>query len=139
MTPKSYALAWMVYLSSGISLYIVGWFLTSKLRSLMLRRLLRVSAAVVLFTPYFSAPEQNWLAPAILVTIFEAIFGDIHFALHAGAPLLVIWIALAATSLVVTQYQLRYPATIVDNSTEHNSTEHNNTEQNNTGHNNEAT
>ena len=90
MTEQSYHTAWMVYLLSAAGLFVVFWLLTGQLHALQLRRLLRVGLAILLFTPYYSMPPQDWLAPAILVTLFETVFGDYHVGLKAAVPLLVL-------------------------------------------------
>jgi len=92
MTTSSYLIAWAIYLLAASGICFIAWQLSSHWRT-DVKYVSRISLVVLLFTPYFSDPEQNKLAPAILITLFELIFGDAHAGLKSGTPLILLLIA----------------------------------------------
>lgn len=96
MTIQSYHIAWIVYLLSATGLTLIFWQLAKLYLPVPLRKVLLISLIVILYTPYFSEPTQDWLAPAILVALFETVFGDYHIGLKAAVPL----VTLLATVII---------------------------------------
>ena len=86
MTTNSYAIAWIIYLLAAGGISLIFWHMTRRWPSLV-RQLLSAILVVLLFTPYYSDLEQNKFAPAILVSLFEFIFGNSEMGLKAATPL----------------------------------------------------
>jgi hypothetical protein len=86
MTTSSYFIAWIIYLLAASGVCLIAWKLSAHWR-ITLSYVSRAALLVLLFTPYFSDPAQNKLAPAILITLFEFVFGDSQMALESGTPL----------------------------------------------------
>lgn len=99
MTTSSYFIAWIIYLLAVSGIGVVAWNLSRTWR-LELKLISRTALLVLLLTPYFSDPAQNKLAPAILICLFEFVFGDIEVALKAGMPLTVLLVLSSALALV---------------------------------------
>lgn len=106
MTPQSYHIAWTIYLVAAVIFCLLAWQLSMLIPSARMRRILQLGTIVILFTPYFTLPDQDWLSPAILVTLFEIVFGDYHVGLKAAVPLLVLLgtvVAIAVLTVPNTQ------------------------------------
>ncbi len=106
MTTTSYLIAWSIYLLAAASLVAVFLKLSQQWHP-KLRAMSRVIVAVLLFTPYFSDPQQYKLAPAFLISFFELIFGDPQIALGAATPLILLLLIGIASSLVYCLIQQR--------------------------------
>ncbi len=88
LTHEEYLMAWGVYLLAANGLFFAFWQVTHALPWLFLKRVMRVSMMVVLFMPWFSYSEQDYLAPAYLIAAFEALAQGSEFWVRAGVPLL---------------------------------------------------
>lgn len=88
LTHEEYLMAWGVYLLAASGLFFAFWQMTRSLPWLFLKRVIRVSVMVVLFMPWFSYSEQDYLAPAYLITAFEALAQGSELWVRAGVPLL---------------------------------------------------
>ena len=64
-----------------------------------LRRVMRVSVAVMLFMPWFSYDGQDYLAPAFLIAAFETLVQGSELWARAGMPLVVV--LLTAMSMTI--------------------------------------
>jgi len=104
MTTTTYIIAWVIYLSAAAVISIISWKLSESLRQ-DLKAIFRVSFLVMLFTPYFSDPQQYKFAPASLILFFELIFGDKNIALHAAIPLAILLLTGIACSLIIQLMQ----------------------------------
>ena len=80
-----YVVAWLSYLGGFLLLFAVLWYLTRNLPWASLRYGLRLMLAVLLLTPWYSAPQSEYMSPAWLMAIFEGIFESNYQ--RAGAPL----------------------------------------------------
>lgn len=88
LTHEEYLTAWGVYILAASGLFSAFWQMTRTLPWLFLKRVMRVSVMVVLFMPWFSYSEQDYLAPAYLITAFEALALGSELWVRAGVPLL---------------------------------------------------
>lgn len=93
MTNMSYLIAWFIYLAAATGICVTWWKLSNNWRVVFVTQLTRYLLVVLLFTPYFSDPSQNKLAPAWLVGMFELVFGDKTIAGKALMPLILLAIA----------------------------------------------
>ncbi|HJN52477.1 MAG: hypothetical protein QGI68_03360 [Pseudomonadales bacterium] len=83
-----YLIAWMVYLLAGAGCCLVWWRLTRGLTSKSLRDLLRGVAVVLIFTPWFAGDSDEFLAPAIVVLLFDLLLAGVKNGLQGGLILL---------------------------------------------------
>lgn len=93
MTTTSYLIAWCIYLAATWGICRIGWKLSAGWNNALIVNLTRYLVVVLLLTPYFSDPTQNKLAPALLIILFEGVFGDTTIAAKAFVPLLLLMIA----------------------------------------------
>lgn len=85
----NYLLAWGLYLFSAVGICFVFWRCTRGIGFAGLRRFLRATLVVVLFTPVVVNADKDWMAPAFLVGIYEYILGNIELAQKAGVAMLI--------------------------------------------------
>jgi hypothetical protein len=88
MSTQEYLLSWGMYLLGSLGLMVVWWRITAPVRIQMIRNMLRVSALVVLLMPYPVVGQEEFLAPALMMTFLEGLFYEEHGFGHAGMPLL---------------------------------------------------
>ena len=82
--------------------------MTSGLGLVALRRALRVSMAVLLFMPWYSYADQDYLAPAFLIAAFEALVRGSELWTRAGIPLLASMLsAIIASALISIAFRRR--------------------------------
>jgi hypothetical protein len=92
---QEYGMAWLVYFLSVIGLLIVTWRLFRSIPWPYFRGIILCTVAALLLTPVLS--EQNYWAPAWLVTILELLFGgieDLTGIMPVIKIVLVIWLVL---------------------------------------------
>lgn len=93
MTTTSYLIAWCIYLAAAWGVCAIVWKLSAGWNNILLTHLARYLLVVLVLTPYFSDPAQNKLAPALLIILFEGVFGDTTIAGKALVPLLLLMVA----------------------------------------------
>ena len=71
MTNEEYIIAWACYLFGSVLLYRAYCYFTSWIPWFELRYLLRLPLAAILFVPTFADLNQFYLAPAIVVALFD--------------------------------------------------------------------
>ena len=110
MTATNYLFAWAIYVISALGLCMILFqFLNQYFTQLRLRYL--APLFVILLTPYFSAPGQPYLAPAIWIALFETAFGESSQALKALIPIGAIFGLMLGASIYSRKYQPKAPAT----------------------------
>ena len=76
LTSDSYMLAMVTYLLAGlVAILLMGRFWFKRLPPMLSRSLLGITAGLLL-TPAYPEPESTTLAPALIVGIFNTLFGD---------------------------------------------------------------
>ncbi len=102
MNSADYTTAWFVYLVCALGCCWVWWLLTAGISSRTTKMILRLVPIAMLVTPYFSDPQQDYLAPALLVVVFEGLFGNPEFAFQASIPILVMMAGAIIAALIIT-------------------------------------
>ncbi len=88
-TPEEYQGAWMMYLG-GVALMFACWFyLTHFLPWKEVRQLARIFVVVLFLTPWYTDVGSDYFAPAIVVSIVEALTQGIDAFWRAGTPLVI--------------------------------------------------
>lgn len=103
MTENSYHIAWLIYILACTGFCFVFWQLLKSRLPLHQYSFITLTL-ILLLTPYFSDPAQSRLAPALLTTLFEGIFGDQQLAIKAMIPIAALFIPAA---LVITLLEWR--------------------------------
>lgn len=71
MSNEEYVIAWTCYLFGAVLLYMACCYFTRWIPWFEVRYLLRLPLAAILFVPAYADPEQFFLAPAIVVSLFD--------------------------------------------------------------------
>ena len=83
----NYRYAWVVYiLASSVGLYCL-WRLQSKFPAI-LKHLICIIVAAILYTPAISDPSQEWLAPAVVTAVLDAVSNGPDYAMRAAQNIL---------------------------------------------------
>ena len=85
----NYLFAWGFYLLSAVGVCFFFWRSTKWIGFIGLRRFLRASVVVILYTPIVISQEQSWMAPAFVVGIYEYTLGNMELAQKAGFYMLI--------------------------------------------------
>jgi hypothetical protein len=108
LTAEDYATSWIMYLIGAAGLLVVWWFITRKIPIKLLRDLLRLSAAILLLVPFPVLNQEQFWAPALGMSLLEAVFGQSQGFSRAGIPVLIIWVFVIAFYLLVDTLWQRY-------------------------------
>ena len=68
-----YLMGWTVYITGGALCFIIFYRFTGVLRFKPLANTLRAILIAVMFTPWYISPEENLLAPAIIVMALDLV------------------------------------------------------------------
>jgi hypothetical protein len=99
----NYWLFWGFYLGAGSLFYVVFWKLTRFPRAIWTSFNLRAIAAALIFTPWYSNPEDGFMAPALMVATLDAITLGSDAAVRSFVPL-----ALALISALIVAAMLLF-------------------------------
>jgi len=85
-----YLTGWAIYLIAGATCYLLFYRFTGLIRFKPLANMLRAIMLALIFTPWYVAADQNYMAPAVLVIILDVItLGGTAFV-RALVPLLMV-------------------------------------------------
>ncbi|MDT8428561.1 MAG: hypothetical protein RQ757_07315 [Pseudomonadales bacterium] len=68
-----YLTAWGIYLAAGLVCYLLFYRLTSFISYKPLANSLRAILLALMFTPWYVAPDQDLMAPALMVMLLDLI------------------------------------------------------------------
>ena len=84
----AYLIGWAVYLTAACVCYLLFHRATGLIRFRPLANALRGITLALVFTPWYVAPDQNLLAPAVLVILLDLITQGGTAFVRAFVPLL---------------------------------------------------
>lgn len=93
LTQQNYLLAWFIYVFAAAGLLYVVWVWLKMLSSSDWRRFFFMVIAVLVLMPWYVSDGQDYLAPALLVALLDAITEGPQQVARAGVPLLISLIA----------------------------------------------
>lgn len=98
MIDDYYGFAWACYLAASLGLLIVFWLMTRSLWS-NVANVLRIILAAILLTPWTASMDESnsYLAPALMVSLFEGLNDGLDYALRGAYPI----VAVTLLALVV--------------------------------------
>jgi hypothetical protein len=99
-TTEDYLYGWLLYIAAGLVFFACWWYLTAKIKTIEIRAVLRTGAAVTMFVPWYTSPDMDYLAPAVLMAAMEGIFDGNGAFWRAGTPLLIALAVGIAGSLI---------------------------------------
>ncbi|MGI9274360.1 MAG: hypothetical protein ACR2PT_05825 [Endozoicomonas sp.] len=83
MTSTQYIMGWAVYLSAATGCLLALWLITGRLGP-RFRRVLRLTAAVLLYVPWWTSPDLDLLSPALLTMLFDGLSDGLEGMSRAG-------------------------------------------------------
>ena len=103
-----YLIAWLLYLLAGVGCCLVWWRMTRGLVHMGLRDLLRGFVVVLIFTPWYAGESQEFLAPAVVVLLFDLFLEGARSGMTGGVVLLSMMFVLLLF-LTIRQFQRKRP------------------------------
>ncbi|MCK5894344.1 MAG: hypothetical protein KAG53_08055 [Endozoicomonadaceae bacterium] len=109
MTTFQYAIAWIAYLVGALGCLAVWWRMTRSFGQGLPRRSLRMIATCVILAPAISNPGMEYLGPALLVCLFDALSQGSVEAMHRTAPIILISLLVAMLLAVLGGLFIKTP------------------------------
>jgi len=108
MDTQDYMIAWLIYALAGAAFSVLSWRF---LRSLLWREmayLLQSLLMAVIFTPWYVLPEEDILAPAVIVFLLDLVTIDVTTSIRSLIPLVMaMLLAIAVTVVLSLLYRIR--------------------------------
>lgn len=105
-----YYFLWLCYGMAAGGLIYLWWRLVRKVKIRFVRDLLLGSLAIILLFPWFAAPGESALAPALIIILHESIFSDEAGFWRGSVPVLITYLLfillLALCYWIVGRYRL---------------------------------
>lgn len=109
-SPEEYMKAWLMYLAGVVLMMACWWYLTHFFRWRELKHLSRLIVAVILVMPWYTDAAGDYLAPAAIIALVDALTINAEAFWRAGTPLLLAIIAAVVLSLSWTIWRWRRAA-----------------------------
>ena len=87
MDSSDYTMAWLVYGMAGVIVTLLCWLVLRHIRPRELGVLLLLWLLALLYTPWYVLPDQDLLAPALIIFLMDALTIDMETAIRALIPL----------------------------------------------------
>ncbi len=84
----NYWLFWSLYLVAACVFFGLFWKLTKFQKAIWSSYSLRAAAAALIFTPWYSSPQDSFMAPALMVATLDAITLGVDEAFRSFVPLI---------------------------------------------------
>ena len=97
----NYWLFWRLYLGAAAFFTAIFWRITRFERAIWASYNLRGVAIAIIFTPWYSNPQESVMAPALMVAALDAITGGFDAAFRSFVPLtLAVLVALITAGIL---------------------------------------
>jgi len=70
---SDYLIGWGIYIVAGIICYMIFYRFTGLIKYKLLANCLRALLFAVIFTPWYIAPDQDLMAPALMVIVLDMV------------------------------------------------------------------
>ncbi len=87
MDSQDYFVAWSIYLAAGIVFSLISWKVMKRYFWREIAYLLESLLLAIIFTPWYVLPEEELLAPALIVFMLDLITVDLTTSIRALIPL----------------------------------------------------
>ena len=115
MDSTEYMIAWSVYLVSGLVFSLVSWKLLKRFLWREVAYLMQSFLMAIIFTPWYVLPEEEILAPAIIVFMLDLITIDVTTSIRALIPLVItIMLGILLTIILSIVYRIRRRRQLAD-------------------------
>ena len=103
-----YIIAWIVYLICGIIFSVISWRMLKRFLWRELAYLIQGLLLALVFTPWYVLPEEEIMAPAIIVFLLDLITIDATTSIRALIPLVMAMLAGIISAIVLSViYRIR--------------------------------
>lgn len=68
-----YLIGWSIYIAAGIVCYMIFYRFTGKIKYKPVANCLRALLLALMFTPWYIAPDQDLMAPALMVILLDMV------------------------------------------------------------------
>lgn len=108
METSEYITAWCVYLVAGTAFSLVSWRVFKRFLWRELAYLLQCLLLAIIFTPWYVIPEDEILAPAIIIFMMDLVTVDLTTSIRSLIPLVMaIMLGLVVTVILSITYRIR--------------------------------
>lgn len=97
----NYWFFWTLYLGAAVVFTVIFWRVTLFERAIWASYSLRAVAIAIIFTPWYSNPQESVMAPALMVAALDAITGGFESAFRSFVPLSLALISSLAAATVM--------------------------------------
>ena len=87
MDSQDYYIAWSIYLTAGVVFSLISWKLMKRYFWREMAYLLESLLLTIISTPWYVLPEEEILAPALIVFMLDLITEDLTTSIRALIPL----------------------------------------------------
>ena len=87
MDSQDYYIAWSIYLTAGVVFSLISWKVMKRYFWREMTYLLESLLLAIIFTPWYVLPEEEILAPALIVFMLDLITEDLTTSIRALIPL----------------------------------------------------
>lgn len=87
MDSQDYYIAWSIYLTAGVVFSLISWKVMKRYFWREMTYLLESLLLAIIFTPWYVLPEEEILAPALIVFMLDLITVDLTTSIRALIPL----------------------------------------------------
>lgn len=102
MDSQDYYIAWGIYLVAGIVFSLISWKVMRRYFWREMAYLLESLLLAVIFTPWYVLPEEEILAPALIVFMLDLITADLTTSIRALIPLVMAMLFGVIVTLVLS-------------------------------------
>ena len=108
MDSMEYMGTWAVYLVTGIIFSVISWKFLKKILWRELAYLLQSLLLAIIFTPWYVLPEEEILAPAIIIFMLDLVTIDVTTSIRALIPLVMaMLLGIIVTIVLSLMYRVR--------------------------------
>ena len=102
MDSQDYYIAWSIYLTAGVVFSLISWKVMKRYFWREMAYLLESLLLAVIFTPWYVLPEEEILAPALIVFMLDLITADLTTSIRALIPLVMAMLFGVIVTLVLS-------------------------------------
>jgi hypothetical protein len=113
MEAADYRLAWVIYVCAGVVLALLCWRVLQRYLLRELAYVIECCLLALMFTPAYVLPDQNIMAPAVIIVAMDVLTVDTQAAIRPLVPLvlaLMVALLVALALSVFHRWRLRRQA-----------------------------
>ncbi len=108
MDSQDYYIAWSIYLVAGILFSLISWKVMKRYLWREMAYLLQSLLLAIIFTPWYVLPEEEILAPALIIFMLDLITVDLTTSIRALIPLVMAMLSgIIVTVILSVVYRIK--------------------------------